>query len=376
MSAVTKDIAIVVGSTGAMGQHITRRLADAGLQVIAVARTADSLNELAQQVPGIRACAANIGDDSAIEAIRAQIDAPVRMLVQGAGVGGQVVTQTRDLHEHRDALAIEQRAVDQLVAGHVLLHLGDHGHDRFGDAGLVRFLVAQALDGVAHDHRRLGRVDDGQRLALARAAHLLDGVRRGVGELVEVGAGAGADGLAGQAGHDLGVAHGLHTADGVDDRNRRLARTRNHVDVHDLLVGQRLQVHRRHAQRADGRGGQVDHQHAQLVELARVLGVHVGAGGVKRDLDAVGLDMRQQAVHAVGRGLEAHVAGAFEAFGFGVDADHPHGFQHGAALDLVDQVGADVARADQGAFDFFHGVSGSGFRRSAWKRCRVPGSGR
>ena len=72
MSAVTKDIAIVVGSTGAMGQHITRRLADAGLQVIAVARTADSLNELAQQVPGIRACAANIGDDSAIEAIRAQ----------------------------------------------------------------------------------------------------------------------------------------------------------------------------------------------------------------------------------------------------------------------------------------------------------------
>lgn len=86
MSAVAKDIAIVVGSTGAMGQVITQRLAHAGLQVIAVARTADALRALTQQVPGIRACAANIGDDSAIDAIRAQIDAPVRMLVQGAGV--------------------------------------------------------------------------------------------------------------------------------------------------------------------------------------------------------------------------------------------------------------------------------------------------
>ncbi|MFM2054371.1 MAG: hypothetical protein RL456_2408, partial [Pseudomonadota bacterium] len=82
MSAVTKEIAIVVGSTGAMGQVITQRLADAGLQVIAVARTADALHTLALQVPGIRACAANIAADSAIDAIRAQIDAPVRMLVQ------------------------------------------------------------------------------------------------------------------------------------------------------------------------------------------------------------------------------------------------------------------------------------------------------
>ena len=46
MSGSPKDIAIVVGSTGAMGQVITQRLADAGLQVIAVARTADALRAL------------------------------------------------------------------------------------------------------------------------------------------------------------------------------------------------------------------------------------------------------------------------------------------------------------------------------------------
>ena len=54
-----KDIAIVVGSTGAMGQVITQRLHDAGLQVVAVARSADALHALAQKVPGIRACPAD-----------------------------------------------------------------------------------------------------------------------------------------------------------------------------------------------------------------------------------------------------------------------------------------------------------------------------
>jgi NAD(P)-dependent dehydrogenase (short-subunit alcohol dehydrogenase family) len=82
----TKEIAIVVGSTGAMGQVITRRLSDAGLQVVAVARSANALKSLATQIPGIRVCPADISDDSAIEAIHAQLDAPVRMLVQGAGV--------------------------------------------------------------------------------------------------------------------------------------------------------------------------------------------------------------------------------------------------------------------------------------------------
>ena len=46
-------------------------------------------------------------------------------------------------------------------------------------------------------------------------------------------------------------------------------------------------------------------------------------------------------------------AGARQALGGGVDADHPHRLEHRAALQLVQQVGADVAGADQGAFDFF-----------------------
>ena len=129
-----KEIAIVVGSTGAMGRLITQRLSDAGLQVVAVARSADALKSLATQIPGIRVCPADISDDSAIEAIHAQLDAPVRMLVQGAGVataGGVLDVPTAAI---TDAVNIKVggmlrlvRAADaRLVRGSRLVAIGGH----------------------------------------------------------------------------------------------------------------------------------------------------------------------------------------------------------------------------------------------------------
>jgi len=117
-----------------MGRVITQRLHDAGLQVLAVARTADALAALAQAVPGIRTCMADIADDSAIDAIRAQIDAPVRMLVQGAGVataGGVLDAPTAAV---TDAVNIKVggmlrlvRAADaHLVQGARLVAIGGH----------------------------------------------------------------------------------------------------------------------------------------------------------------------------------------------------------------------------------------------------------
>ncbi|HKX95633.1 MAG TPA: SDR family NAD(P)-dependent oxidoreductase, partial [Methylibium sp.] len=61
-----QEIAVVVGATGAMGAVISKRLAAAGLQVVAVARSADALASLVETTPGVRACAADIADDSAI----------------------------------------------------------------------------------------------------------------------------------------------------------------------------------------------------------------------------------------------------------------------------------------------------------------------
>jgi len=89
-----KEIAVVVGSTGAMGQVIARRLAARGLKVLAVARSEESVRALAESAPGIEPCACDMASDEAIAAIQRQLDAAVRVVVHGPGVAtaGGVLT--------------------------------------------------------------------------------------------------------------------------------------------------------------------------------------------------------------------------------------------------------------------------------------------
>ncbi|MCB1888475.1 MAG: SDR family oxidoreductase [Rhodocyclaceae bacterium] len=81
------ELAVVVGATGAFGNRMVDRLVDAGLKVVAVARSADSLAALQDRQPSIGVCVADISDDASIEAIRAVLDRPVRAVVHGPGVG-------------------------------------------------------------------------------------------------------------------------------------------------------------------------------------------------------------------------------------------------------------------------------------------------
>lgn len=96
-----KELAVVVGATGAMGTVICRRLAAAGLDVLAVARRVDALQTLVDTTPGLRACAADLADDAAIELLRMAVgEAPVRMVVHGLGVataGGVLNAPTADV---------------------------------------------------------------------------------------------------------------------------------------------------------------------------------------------------------------------------------------------------------------------------------------
>ncbi|MBI5901555.1 MAG: SDR family oxidoreductase [Rhodocyclales bacterium] len=133
MSA-TREIAIVVGATGAMGRVITRRLSDAGLQVVAVARSASALLDLAHRIPGIRTCEADIADDASQDAIRAHLDAPVRMVVLGAGVATAGGVLDAPVAAVVDAVNIKVggmlrlvRAVDsRLIRGSRLVAIGGH----------------------------------------------------------------------------------------------------------------------------------------------------------------------------------------------------------------------------------------------------------
>lgn len=90
MTRAGRELAVVVGATGAFGQPIVERLIGRGLTVMAVARTRASLAELSQRHgDALIACEADIAGDDAIEQIRGYVEAanlPVRMVVHGPGV--------------------------------------------------------------------------------------------------------------------------------------------------------------------------------------------------------------------------------------------------------------------------------------------------
>ncbi|MBL8453817.1 MAG: SDR family NAD(P)-dependent oxidoreductase, partial [Zoogloea sp.] len=128
------ELAVVVGATGAFGRAMVDRLAAAGLGVVAVGRSVDSLAALRERVPGLVACAADIADDAAIEAIAAAVDRPVRMVVHGPGVavaGGILTALTASMV---DAVNIKvggllrlTRAVDgRLATGSRIVAIGGH----------------------------------------------------------------------------------------------------------------------------------------------------------------------------------------------------------------------------------------------------------
>ena len=89
-----KEWVVIVGATGAFGQVMVERLVGQGLGVVAVARSAAALDDLAATYPGLVPCVADMASDTSIDIIRAALPGPVRMVVHGPGVsvGGCVLT--------------------------------------------------------------------------------------------------------------------------------------------------------------------------------------------------------------------------------------------------------------------------------------------
>ncbi len=95
MSA-TGEWAIVAGATGAVGSAIVARLAGDGLGVVAVARTRDALEALAEQHPNVVACDADITSAEGQRLIQQAIPGVVRMVVNSAAapMGGPITEVT------------------------------------------------------------------------------------------------------------------------------------------------------------------------------------------------------------------------------------------------------------------------------------------
>lgn len=81
-----QGIGVVVGATGTLGGAIARKLVSRGIRVVAIGRDEAKLDALAEESELFVPCRADIADDSSIDAIRAAVDAPVRMAVMSAGL--------------------------------------------------------------------------------------------------------------------------------------------------------------------------------------------------------------------------------------------------------------------------------------------------
>ena len=308
--------------------------------------------------------------------------------VEVAGVSGQIVGSTLDLEEDRglepahvvpDARdadrtggldAVELHLLLEAVARHIGLNRSGHALDRFGNRLLVGE-VAQGIDGVAHDQRRLGRIQHDDGLALGGTADDLDRLGRGLGELVDVGARAGTGTLARDRGDDLAVVHLGDATDCGDHRNRGLAAAGDHVDIGCVEVI--FTVDNRDTVGTDRCRGQVNHADAGLdrTQEGVVPDVGTGAGGVEDDIDIGELGQAGQALDALVRGGDAHARGAGQTIAGRVDANHgAHLDVPAVAQDLDHQIGADIAAANDGGLEFAcHSVSFGGItirRRRSW----------
>ncbi len=108
----------------------------------------------------------------------------------------------------------------------------------------------------------------------------------------------------------------------------------------------RAQVGRRDHAGADGRRGQVDGADAGLGIARGRIAVHVGAGRLEHQVRLLALG--EQPIDALVRGLQAQLPGTCQTFGLRIDTDHPARLEPLRPQQLVQQVGADVARPDNG----------------------------
>jgi NAD(P)-dependent dehydrogenase (short-subunit alcohol dehydrogenase family) len=127
-----KPLGVVIGATGALGRAITLRLLADDLEVIAVARSASDLDDLAKAAHPVSVVSADIGSDASIDAIRDAVGGPVRIVVMAAGLPatgglGEVPTGAigAAVNQKVDGLLRAIRAVDShLSSGSRIVALG------------------------------------------------------------------------------------------------------------------------------------------------------------------------------------------------------------------------------------------------------------
>lgn len=200
--------AVVAGATGSLGGAITRKLVSRGLKVLAIGRREEELNDLAKQAPGVVPCVADLGDNAAVETIKARLEGPVRIAVQAIGLPIRPKDQSFDPASMGVAVNIKIGGLlrltsaldDHLEAGSRIVALGGyHGFEpdptatgpgvtnaalanlirqlsvRYGPRGVSVHLISP---GPVDTPRIRKLADDAARITGADAESILDGWRQ------------------------------------------------------------------------------------------------------------------------------------------------------------------------------------------------------